>query len=99
MAKVADNANDSFSSPIQEDIVISVTKEDYDQALQTYNESLFKYQDSTEAIKELSKFYKELSEANQLLSESLSHTIDGQFKKVKSVGAGVPIEIENDSDT
>ena len=43
MAKVADNANDSFSSPIQEDIVISVTKEDYDLALQTYNESLHKY--------------------------------------------------------
>ena len=97
MARVANNAaDDSFSSPVREDIVISVSKEDYDQALQTYSEDLRKYQDATEAVKELAKFFKELAEANQLLSESLSHTIDGQFKKVKSVGAGVPIEIEND---
>ena len=98
VARVADNAaNDSFSSPIHEDITISVTKEDYDQALVKYTEDLRKYQDSTEAIKELARFYKEVAEANQLLSESLYHTIDGQFKKVKTVGAGVPIEIEGDA--
>ena len=78
MARTANNAaDDSFSSPVREDIVISMSKEDYDQALQTFNENLRKYQDATEAVKELAKFYKELAEANQLLSESLRHTVDG----------------------
>ena len=94
---MADNVTKSENqSPLAG--VARVTEEDFYIAEEEYNKSLAKYKDATNAITELSKFFKDMSEVNKTYSTELMQAIDSQFKQVKSVGAGVPIEVNAEKD-
>ena len=97
-AKVADNfRKDTYNSDSPEPILKKVTKDDFLIAEKEYEQELAKYNETTDAIKELSKFFKDVADVNHQCNESLTLAINNQFKQVKSIGAGVPIEFANDS--